>query len=324
MSLFVDNSSLAGFIVFVKCIVYIVDMRETHIKNLDLNLLVALNALLEEKHVSRAAERINLSQPATSRALARLRAMFQDPLLVKGKSGMTLTARAQDLYEPLQNILREVGQMVSPATTDPAQMQGEIVIATRDYELATILPVAISKITALAPNLKLSIVPIIGDDFSPLENHHVDFILAGTEKSSSTLHRSTVLEEGFACLTAKNNKAVGSKLTLSSFIKMKHCLITTSNIGTGIVDSLLAAKNIKRNVVLRMPHFLAAAPVIAHSDLIITLPRSLAIKLAKDQGLKLHEPPLKIPKFPLYLYWHTRNQTNPIHQFIRKIIKNVS
>lgn len=298
-------------------------MRETHIRNLDLNLLVALNALLEEKHVSRAADRINLSQPATSRALARLREMFKDPLLVKGKSGMTLTARAEELYEPLQSILREVGQMVSPVTTEPAAMQGEIVIATRDYELATILPPAISKITALAPNLKISIVPIIGDDFSPLENHHVDFILAGTEKSSAALHRSTICDESFVCLTARNNRLVGKRLTLATFLKMKHCLITTSNVGTGIVDSLLAAKNVKRNVVLRIPHFLAAASVVAHTDLIITLPRSLAEKLAKEQGLKLHEPPLKIPKFPLYLYWHARNQTNPVHQFVRKIIKGV-
>ncbi len=186
-------------------------MRETHIRNLDLNLLVALNALLEEKHVSRAAERIHLSQPATSRALARLRVMFNDPLLVKSKTGMTLTARALELLEPLQNILREVNQMVSPQTTEPAAMQGEIVIATRDYELAIMLPPVISRITALAPNLKLSIVPIIGDDFSPLENHHVDFILAGSEKSSSSLHRTKLIEENFACLTAKNNRLVGKK-----------------------------------------------------------------------------------------------------------------
>lgn len=297
-------------------------MRETNIRNLDLNLLVALNALLEEKHVSRAAERINLSQPATSRALARLRDMFQDPLLVKGKNGLTLTARAAALQAPLQNILREVSNIISPQAARPADMQGEIVIATRDYELAVILPSVISKITAQAPNLKLTIVQINGDDFTPLENHHVDFMLSGTEKSSSTLHRHTILEDGFACLTAKNNKLAGKKLTLDNFLKMKHCLITTSNMGMGAVDSLLAKKNLKRNVVLRMPHFLAAATVIAHTDLIITLPRELAIKLAAEQNLKLHEPPFSIPKFPIYLYWHTRNQTNAVHQFIRKMIRS--
>ncbi len=296
-------------------------MRIMNIKNLDLNLLVALNALLEEKHVSRAAERIHLSQPATSRALARLRDMFQDPLLVKGKNGMILTTRALELYAPLQNILREVTNIIAPQTTKPADMQGEIVIATRDYELATILPSVISQITTLAPLLKLTIVQINSDDFAPLENHQVDFVLSGTEKSSSTLHRRTLINEGFACLTAKKNTLTGNKLTLNRFLAMKHCLITTSNVGMGAVDSLLAQKNLKRNVVVRMPHFLAAAEVIAHSDLIITLPRSLAVKLAREKNLKLHEPPLTIPKFPIYLYWHTRNQTNTIHQFIRDMIR---
>src|SRR5580658_2234434 len=104
-------------------------MRQVNLSSVDLNLLVALKALLDERHVTRAAEKIGLSQPAMSRALGRLRVMFKDPLLVKGAGGMALTARANDLHQPLQNILSEIGHIITVPTVKPAEMQGEVVIA---------------------------------------------------------------------------------------------------------------------------------------------------------------------------------------------------
>lgn len=296
-------------------------MRETNLKTLDLNLLVALNALLEEKHVTRAAERISLSQPAMSRALSRLREMFKDPLLVKGTRGMALTARASDLYHPLQNILREITNIVSPPSIDPTTMQGEIVIATRDYELATILPKIINQTTVDAPNLKLSIVPLIGDDLSPLEHHNADFVLAGTDSKSATLHRYTLYEESFVCLVSRNNSIIQQGMKLETYIGMKHCLVTISNFGLGVVDTLLAQKNLKRNIVVRVPHFLAVSHIIANSDLVATLPRRLGDLLSQQEKIVLIKPPLKIPRFPIYLYWHIRNQNNPIHTWLRKVIR---
>ena len=296
-------------------------MHQTNLRTIDLNLLVALNALLEEKHVTRAAERISLSQPAMSRALSRLREMFQDPLLVKGIGGMALTARANDLYHPVQNILREITNIISPPSIDPKTMQGEIVIATRDYELATILPDVISQITTDAPNLKLSIVPLVGDDLSPLEHHHVDFVLAGTNSKSATLHRYTLYQENFVCLVSENNSVIQQGMTLKKYIEMKHCLVTISSFGLGLVDKILAEKNLKRNVAVRIPHFLAVPHIVADSDLVATLPARLGELLSKQEKVVLIKPPLKIPQFPIYLYWHTRNQNNPTHEWLRKIIK---
>lgn len=296
-------------------------MRETNIKNLDLNLLVALNALLEEKSVTRAAARINLSQPATSRALSRLRDMFQDPLLVKGARGMVLTARANDLYQPLQHILSDITSIVSPPSIDPATMQGEVVIATRDYESAVILPKIINRITAESPNLTLRIVPLIGDDLSSLENPNVDFILTATDSKAATLHRYIVYKESFICLASKDNSIIQKEMNLETYVAAKHCLITISGFGLGVVDTLLAQKNLKRNIFVRIPHFLAVGHIIADSDLIVTLPRRLGELLSQQHRIVLINPPLKIPQFPIYLYWHARNQNNPIHQWIRKMIQ---
>jgi DNA-binding transcriptional LysR family regulator len=296
-------------------------MRETNLKTLDLNLLLALNALLEEKHVTRAAERMSLSQPAMSRALARLRDMFQDPLLVKGTRGMALTARAIDLYHPLQTILREISHIVSPPSVDPATMQGEIVIATRDYELATLFPSIISKITAQAPMLKLSVVSLSGDDLNPLEHHNVDFVLAGSEKKSATLHRYTLYQESFICVVSKNNAVIQDGMNLETYIQMKHCFVSIANFGLSIVDTALLKKNLKRHVVVRVPHFLAVSHIVSNSNLIATIPRRLGELLAKQENVVLMKPPFSIPRFPIYLYWHVRNQHNPIHQWLRKVIR---
>lgn len=296
-------------------------MHETNIKNLDLNLLVALNALLEERNVTRAALRINLSQPATSRALARLRAVFQDPLLVKGTQGMELTARANDLYQPLQHILHDIKAIISPPSINPATMQGEVVIATRDYELAAILPKIINRIAIESPKLKLRVFPLIGDDLRSLENHNVDFILAATDSKAATLYRYIVYKESFVCLAAKDNPAFREGMNLETYLKARHCLVTISGFGLGVVDTLLAQKNLKRNIVVRIPHFLAVAHIIAGSDLVVTLPRRLGELLSTQEKLDLMEPPLHIPSFPIYLYWHVRNQNSPIHRWIKKVIQ---
>src|SRR5271170_3492449 len=149
-------------------------MRKVNLSSVDLNLLVVLKALLDERHVTHAAEKVGLSQPAMSRALQRLRAMFEDPLLVKGTGGMTLTARAAELSKPLQSILNEISHIITAPTLEPKEMRGEVVIATRDYEMAAILPDVIRKVIEHAPGLTIRVAPMVGDDLSPLERNEVD------------------------------------------------------------------------------------------------------------------------------------------------------
>jgi DNA-binding transcriptional LysR family regulator len=264
---------------------------------------------------------VNLSQPAMSRALARLRTMFQDPLLVKGSNGMTLTARAKDLSQPLQNILRDVTHLVSPPSFNPATMQGEIVIATRDNELVTILPKIIAKATTAAPHLKLSIIQLIGDDLNLLEQQKADFVLAGTDSQSATLHRYTLLQEKFSCVLSNKNPMLREGISLKNYLKMKHCLVSISNFGPGVVDAVLAQKKLKRNIVIRVPNFLAVSYIVLNSDLIATLPHRLCELISQQDKVKVVDSPIKIPKFSIYLYWHVRNQENPVHKWFRKLVK---
>lgn len=300
--------------------VYIPIMREVNIASLDLNLLVALKALLDEKHVTKAAEKVGLSQPAMSRALARLRLMFKDQLLVKSAGGMALTARALDLCEPLDNILSQIGRIMISPTSDPAGMQGEISIGTRDYEMAAIMPEIIADVCRQAPGLKLKILALAGNDLGPLERHDYDFVISGTDKSSTTLMRKTLFQDNFVCLLASDHPLSKKKLTLERYLEMRHCLISFNDSRPGIVDTTLSAMGEKRKVAVSVPHFLTASYLVAKSDLAVSLPRRLALQLARQEGLVAKELPFTTPSFSIYLYWHIRNQNNPVHSWLRKTI----
>lgn len=296
-------------------------MHEKNLKSLDLNLLIALKSLLEEKHVTRAAEKINLSQPAMSRALGKLRIIFNDPLLVKSTQGLCLTSKAKELYQPLKSILFDVTQLISPKTFEPSLVKKEIVIATRDYEATVILPQIIETVSKEAPNLSFRITSLVGDDLTPLEHQEIDFVISGTESQSTTLFRYTLFRDKFICLVSPDNQIIHEKFTLSKYLAMKHCLVTIRNTGVGVVDGVLQQKKMKRNIHVRMPHFLSAANVVACSDMIITLPYRLGIHLSQQKRHIMLEAPLKLPDIPIYLYWHLGNQNNLLNQWLRKIIR---
>lgn len=313
-----DNNLLI-LLVFICCMIYISIMREVNLSSLDLNLLVALKALLDERNVTRAAESVGLSQPAMSRALQRLRVMFKDPLLVKGAGGMALTARALSLSVPLQNILNDISEIVAEPAIEPSQMRGEIALATRDYEMAVILPEVFSKVISSAPGLNLRVQSLIGDDFSPLERNEVDFVIAGTDHNSVSLRRKTLLTDNFVCVLSAKNPAVKKKLTLEKYLSMRHCVTMIIDYRTGIVDKHLADLGLSRNVVVKIPYFMfAASPIVAKSDLIATVPKRLGVLLAERKDLVLMDLPFKVRDFVIYLYWHVRNQNNPMHIWLRE------
>jgi DNA-binding transcriptional LysR family regulator len=294
-------------------------MREVNIGALDLNLLVPLKALLEERHVTHAAERVGLSQPAMSRALQRLRDMFDDPLLVRGAgTRMTRTARADALYLPLQSLLQDIGHMIAAPTLEPSEMRGEVVVATRDYEMTVLLPRMIQQVSEQAPGLNLSLRPMEGDDLSPLEENRVDFVVAGSDRNQATLLRRTLIEETFICVLAADHPYAAQELTLERYLELKHCVVSFSEHHTpGFVDRYLAERGHKRNIRVRVPYFLATAQIVSASDLVTTLPRGLGQHLARQGNLKTLELPFPAPFFSIYLYWHIRNQLNPIHSWLR-------
>lgn len=298
-------------------------MREVNLSSLDLNLLVALKALLDERHVTRAAEKVGLSQPAMSRALQRLRIMFRDPILVKGTGGMTLTARAAELNGPLQGILNEISHIITAPVADPKEMNGEVMIATRDFEMSAILPSVITSIMEQAPGIRIRVLPLIGDDLSPLERNEIDFVVAGTDKSLASLNRTTLVKDNFICLVSPNNPVATQKLTLKKYLAMRHCLVDIGLFRTGIVDTYLSELGHSRKIALRVPYFTAAASMVENTDLVITVPKRLGTLLARTNGLATLALPFKVRDVSIYLYWNIRNQNNPMHVWLRKCFDGV-
>lgn len=297
-------------------------MREMNMRSLDLNLLVCLKALLEEQHVSRAAEKVSLSQPAMSRALAKLRKIFKDPLLVKSSKGLILTTRANKLALPLKNIFAEINQIIHPPVTDPAKMVGEVIIATRDNELVTVLPQVIHQAFKQAPEITFRLIPPAGDIFGQLDRQEVDFVLTPDTSKSGTLFRQVLYKETFACLASAKNPVVKKELDLKTYLAMKHCVVTGTGYGPGIVGGFLAKQRLARKVAVQLSNYLSAAHIVENEDLLISVPKHIGDAMIKQANLKMMSMPFHIPSLPIYLYWHAKNQTNPLHQWVRNIIYN--
>jgi DNA-binding transcriptional LysR family regulator len=295
-------------------------MGKNQLQTIDLNLLLALQALLEQRHISKAAAKLDVSQPAMSRHFVQLKRIFKDPLLVRDGRTYSLTPRAEGLRAPLGNVLLDMEALFTTPTFDPAQATGEIFIATRDYEMITLLPAFLKVVAAQAPGLRVSIVPLVEENFTLLENHSVDFILSAGQSNAAHLARSKILEDDHVCLASKNHPILKDKttITLKQYVALRHGLVSLSGSGPGVIDRLLEKQSLERQVYIRVPQFMSAAYLVADSDLVVTVPRRMALVASGLLPLRIYEVPLKLEKFSMYLYWHVRQQKSGLHTWLRR------
>ena len=203
-------------------------MQPLHLASLDLNLLVALDALLEERNVTRAAERTGVTQSAMSHALARLRALVGDPLLVRGKSGMVATARAEALALPIRRALEGiVHALQSPEPFEPKTARLSIRIATSDYGELVLLPKLVRRLEREAPHIDLRLIPHTGDSLGPLVEGTVDLIVAPVRPGDEVqgVLAKKLFDESFVCIVRRGHPLAKKKLTLARFAAASHALI---------------------------------------------------------------------------------------------------
>ena len=297
--------------------------RMVNLRSFDLNLLLALKALLEEKNVSRAAERLCLSQPAMSHVLSRLRNQLDDPILVKSASGMVPTARALALLEPTVAVLREIERIVeSPPEFDPATSRRRFVISTSDYVAFAVLPKLAELIIRIAPNIEVQIrQPIIGSPHLALEEDNIDVAIGFDAIFGSTPHicSDTLMAESIVCLTRQCNPAVpGDEITLAQFLECKHILITWREAGTGLIDDCLAKLGLHRNISFILPNFLTTPWILEKTDLLLCLPRRMADKFVELAPLKILPIPIDLPRYELRMLWHPRHEKDRAHMWLRE------
>jgi DNA-binding transcriptional LysR family regulator len=289
-----------------------------NIGNLDLNLLLTLDVLLAELNVTRAAQRLNLTQPSVSAQLARLRGIFDDPLLLPGPRGMLPTARAEALREPLRLALESLQRAVAPPDDfDPAKAHLTWRIAATDYMSSAILLPAINRLRVAAPECRVAVFglnpPMVAQQ---LEKAELDLIFHTGDHAPETLHQRKLFSERYMLAGRKGHPRLRPGLSLDEFCQLEHLIVSPDGGGfSAATDSALAKLGRSRRVVLSVPHFLFMLEVLASSDLVAVLPERL---VRSSTSLQVIEPPIEVPGFDILMMWHERVQRDPAHQWLRQ------
>lgn len=300
-------------------------MRDPSLAAVDLNLLVAFDALLAERNVTRAAAKIGLSQSAMSHALSRLRELFEDPLLVRTPRGMLPTARAEELTGPIRRALEEIERALRERPSfDPSAAERAFTIATSDYIELVLLPRLVGRISKEAPGVDLHVRPLPEDAERALAEGKIDLALVVVEVGGPSIHKQRLFDERFVCAVREGHPVVKRKLSLEQYTSLPHALIAPRGVRVGgFVDDALAKLGKKRRVAVTVPHFLIAPHVVAASDLVLTLAERIARACSTYLPLRLVEPPIDVPGFSVSLFWHERQQYDPGATWLRSLITDV-
>jgi DNA-binding transcriptional LysR family regulator len=291
------------------------------IRNVDLNLLVALDVLLAERNVSRAAVRLHLSQPATSAVLARLRELFGDPLLRRSARGMLPTPRALELLAPVKQVLDEIDRIIQPrAAFDPDRAEYTFTLSASDYVEYALLPTLVDYLEREAPRVRLAVRPLdLQTVAKQMEIGEVDLCITGLLNAPQGLHERPLYTERIVSVVRRNHPGVDAQLTLDSFCRLEHILVSVPGSGfSARIDEALAALGRKRHTRLAVPHFLLVPEIVARSDMISALPERLALGYADK--LRILEPPIKLDGFTVGQIWHERNEREPAQIWLRDVV----
>jgi DNA-binding transcriptional LysR family regulator len=300
-------------------------MHRVHIEAFDLNLLLAFDALWTERHVTRAARRIGLTQSAMSHALGRLRDQLDDPLFQRTPRGLSPTARAHALAPSIGEALAIVRRAVElDARFSPAALQRTFTIGTTDYGELVLLPRLFARLQREAPGVRLVVRPVVGLGERELLSGEHDLILGVGAPAGAGLRSEVLFTDGFVSLLRAGHPATRRPLTLSRFVALPHVLVSPQGRGDSAVDVALRERKLERRLALRVPHFLSAPLVIAESDAIITLPERVARAVAAQHRLVIRKPPLPLPGFSFSQFWHTRNEGDGAHLWLRELLWSVA
>jgi DNA-binding transcriptional LysR family regulator len=290
------------------------------IKALDLNLLKALDALLDERHVTRAAARLGVTQPAMSGMLTRLRETFDDPLFVRAQRGIVPTERALGLALPVKTVMGGIGALLQPAVFEPASAGLTFTIAATDYALRAIAVPFLTALKQRAPRIRVALLALEQAlVHTQLERGEVDLALLTPDSTPEDLHARRLFEERYVCvLRADHPAARGGRLTLEQFCALDHALVSYDG-GSfhGVTDAALEKLGLARTVSLSVQSFLILPELLRASDLAAVLPARLVAGLP---GLAVIEPPLAIPGFTKTAAWHERTHADPAQRWLRELL----
>jgi DNA-binding transcriptional LysR family regulator len=291
------------------------------IKTLDLNLLKALDALLDECNVTRAATRLGVTQPAMSGMLTRLRDNFADPLFVRAQRGIVPTQRALELSVPLKQILGEIGALLQPPVFDPTTARMTFTIAATDYALRAVALPLLSALKLQAPHVQVALVPVDDKQVqTQLERGDIDLALVTPQSTPLDLHARNLFEEHYVCVLRDGHPAMKGRkqMTINQFCALDHALVSYTGGGfRGVTDEALEKLGKQRQVTLSVKSFLILPEILQASDMVAILPSRLVTGMP---GLTVFHPPIDVPGFTKVAAWHERTHRDVAHRWLRELM----
>ncbi|WP_273491865.1 LysR substrate-binding domain-containing protein, partial [Gordonia otitidis] len=291
----------------------------------DLNLLPIFVALMEERSVTRAAERMGMTQPALSNALSRLRQMLQDQLFVRERYGIQPTPIALELSPLIAEALAQLDDAVlGQQAFDPAHAERLFTIAPNGYVEFVIVPAVLARLEKVAPGIKLRLTPF-GNDLAEtgVVSGTTALVLGRIVDPPDNLVVQHLMDEGLACAVRADHPTIGDAMTREQFETMKHVnIVPPGRMRAGLFQTL-AQQQLKRDVAISVTNFFAAAEMVAVTDYCATLPSLICRQLMHDPRLKVLPAPVDLGSFPVEMAWHVRYRHDPGHRWLRALIGEV-
>jgi len=291
------------------------------LRKIDLNLLLALHALLSEKHVTRAALRLHRSQPAVSHALAQLRKHFDDPLLVRQGSSMALTTRAQALAQPLQDALGNLNNLLTAPQFEPAMAQRRFRLSLSDYSSRIILPPLLRHLRQVAPGIDLAVSQASRETMlAQLLDGELDLAMGLFPDLPQDITAQPLFADSFISVADRQVLPASGGLALDDWLARPHVLMAMRPDAFDEIERVLAAQGLRRRIALALPHWSAAVEVLAGTDLVLTVASRAVGSLRQHPTLRQFTPPLAIPSFDYQQAWHSRKDSDPGHRWLRETL----
>ena len=293
---------------------------------LDLNLLVVLDALIAERNVSRAAERLNLTQPAISNSLAKLRRHFQDDLLVKLGRQMVPTPLAESLREPVREALVDLQAIAeSRPSFDPSTVEKVFSIVASDYVAATLLPAATAELAKIAPGVSLHTLPVSEHTIGLLARGEVDFQIIPEETTIADHPHELLFEDRYVCIAWSRNRSIQDPLSREQYLAARHVITTFDNERMRAFDeAYIQRQGWRRDAVAQLSNFTLLPFHVVGTPQIATIHERLANLYAKIMPLKIVSPEIDFPILRERIQWHHNRENDPANVWLRNFLLEIA
>ena len=292
----------------------------------DLNLLRTFMALMEERNVTRAAEKLGITQPALSNALARLRILLRDPLFIRERYGMQPTDKAQELAPMIADALATLDDMIlGQQEFDPARAERLFTIAPNSFVEFVLMPAVVARLRAEAPGIKLRLTPY-GTDLAEtgVISGTTALVMGRIPDPPDNLVVQHLMDDGLACIVRAEHPEIGDTISREQYERLKHVnMLPPGRLRVGLFQAL-ERQALRREVAVSVTHFLAIPELIAVTDYCSTLPTLICRRLAHDPRLKIVPSPVDLGTFPVDMAWHVRYRHDPAHRWLRGLIGDVA